>query len=88
MWLPWALIIFFTIYFVDNQKNNKKIFYMFAISLLAYGLAYYLEFRIGHPLNHYDNKYPPTIYQLSYGIFWTIFLYKLSEINLFKILHL
>lgn len=88
MWLPWSLLIFFTIYFVNNEKNNKKIFYVFLISLITYGLTYYLESRIGHTLNHYTNKYPPTIYQISYGIFWTIFLYRLSELNLFKVLKL
>lgn len=86
MWLPWALLIFFTIYFVDNEKNNKKLIFIFTISVIIYVAAYYLESHIGHTLNHYTNKYPPTIYHISYGIFWTIFLYRLSEINLFKIM--
>jgi len=86
MWLSWALLIFFTVYFVDNQKNNKKIFFVFIISLLIFGLTYYFESLIGHTLNHYTNKYPPTIYHISYGVFWTILLYRLSEMNLFKIL--
>ena len=86
MWLPWALLIYFTKYFVENQKSIRKIFYVFIISFVIYILSYYFESFIGQTLNHYTNNYPPTIYQLSYGIFWTIFLYYLSKIGLFKIL--
>lgn len=84
MWLPWSLIIFFTIYFLQNREDQKKLNILAVLSLLIYGLAYLLEAKIGHTLTHYANKYPPTIYQLSYGVFWTILLYQLSKKNIFR----
>lgn len=46
----------------------------------------FLEKKIGHNLSQFANKYPPTLYHLSYGIFSTTILYQLSEINFFDIL--
>lgn len=84
MWLPWSLIIFFTTYFLQNREDQKKLNILTGLSLLIYGLTYLLEAKIGHTLTHYANKYPPTIYQLSYGVFWTILLYQLSKKNIFR----
>ena len=86
MWLPWSLFIFFTIFFVKNE-NNKKIMSLTAFSSLAlfFGLRL-MEARMGHDLSQYANKYPPTLYHISFGIFSIIVIYYLSKMKVFSFL--
>ena len=84
MWLPWSLIIFFTVYFIENQKKIKKLFFTGLLFMIIFAACYLLEIKLGHPLNHFSNKYPPNLYHLSYGIFSIIILYFLSFSNLLK----
>jgi len=84
MWLPWSLIIYFTIYFIENQKKTKKMFLTALLSLIIFAACYFIEVKLGHPLTHFSNKYPPNLYHLSYGVFSIIILYLMSSLNLFK----
>lgn len=84
MWLPWSLIIFFTYFFTNHEKSKtflKKMLlatgWIFLI-LNAVQIAY-----LYHPLL-YDNKYPPNLYHLSYGIFWTCLLILLERQGIFN----
>jgi peptidoglycan/LPS O-acetylase OafA/YrhL len=87
MWLPWSLVIFFSLFFIKNEKNQKKLFIVGSFSLLVFFIVRLIEVKIHHPLNHYDNKYPPTLYQLSYGVFWTVILYLFSVKKVFRFLY-
>ena len=84
MWLPWSLIIFFTVYFIENQKKIKKLFFTGLLFLIIFAVCYLIEIKLGHPLNHFSNKYPPNLFHLSYGFFSIIILYFLSFSNLLK----
>lgn len=83
MWLPWSVFMYFTIFFFKNEKNIKLLNFTAVISLFVFILLYWVEVRIGHNLSHFANKYPPTLYHLSYGIFWVIILYRLSQLKVF-----
>jgi peptidoglycan/LPS O-acetylase OafA/YrhL len=80
MWLPWSVIPIFTLYFVNNHNKKSFMRIMAIISTLLFFTSYYLEVLTNHKLGMYENKYPPTIYFLSYGILMTILLYLLSKL--------
>ncbi len=83
MWLPWMVLIYFSYFFVKNE--NKRFFIFTSLgSLLIFVLSYFLEIKTGHVLSQFANKYPPTIYHLSYGVFWIIILFFLSKKGIFR----
>ncbi len=86
MWLPWSVYIFFTLFFLNNKNNKKIIFLTGAFSLLLSLTIRAVEIKIGHNLTQFANKYPPTLYHLSFGIFWITVLFSLSEKNVFSFL--
>lgn len=87
-WLPWLTYMFFVNFFIENIKNKKKLFILAAFSFLLFLALRQLEIAIGHNLTHYENKYPPTLYHLSFGVFWVVALHWLSEKNVFAFLKL
>lgn len=84
MWLPWSTLIFFSIFFIKNEKNWKKLFLMAALSIAIFFILRVVEIKIGHNLSQFSNKYPPTLYHLSYGIFSIIIIFWLSKKNIFS----
>lgn len=85
MWLPWSLILIYTFLF-DRLRKQKKLFWLItAISFLLYILLPLLVLKpLGRSLFMYDNKYPPNLYHLSYGVFCVNILYMLSQWRLFS----
>lgn len=76
MWLPWSTIALYTWYVVKNE--NKKWFYKITIpfSFGAFLVLYFIQRMLSHPLYLQQNKYPPNLYFLSFGIFSiTLLLY-------------
>lgn len=84
MWLPWSTLIFFTIFFIENEKNWKKLFLTAISFVIIFFILRFIEIEIGHNLSQFGNKYPPTLYHLSYGIFSTIIIFWLSKKNFFS----
>lgn len=82
MWLPWSVVllfVFFFFVFLNKVKDPLKIckdfsvkdiivLLLFLFSSVIYILSRFVEFRIGHTLTHFANKYPPTIYNISYSL--------------------
>jgi peptidoglycan/LPS O-acetylase OafA/YrhL len=87
MWLPWSLLAFFTIFFIKIERNWKVLFSYGLAFLATFILVKFIEIKIGHNLTHYGNKYPPTLFHLSYGIVSTIILFWLSKKNIFTFLN-
>ena len=85
-WLPWLTYMFFVNFFIENKNNQKKLFLTAGLSLILFLILRQVEINIGHNLTQYENKYPPTLYHLSFGVFWVIILHWLSEKNLFSFL--
>ena len=84
MWLPWSILIYFTIFFIKNEKNWKKLTLTAAVFMTIFFILRIIEIKIGHNLTQFENKYPPTLYHLSYGIFSTIIIFWLSKKNFFS----
>lgn len=84
MWLPWSTLAFFTIFFIKNEKNWKKLSLTAIAFIIIFFILRIIEARIGHNLTQFENKYPPTLYHLSYGIFSTIIIFWLSKKNFFS----
>lgn len=83
MWLPWVTYAYFTMFFIKNRSNTKKLLLLGIGSLVLFFALRVVEVNIGHNLTHYENKYPPTLYHLSFGFFWVIILYWLSVAKVF-----
>ncbi len=83
MWLPWSLVIFFSLFFVMFEKQK----WFYPITLVTTGLLFILTYTIQvwghHSLIHYYNKYPPNLYHLSYGLFFITFLFFLAKRKVF-----
>lgn len=79
-WLPWSVIPIFTYFFVLWEYKKNFAIYLTFISGIIFVFSYYLELISKHSLGMYENKYPPTIYFLSYGIFIISIIYLLSRI--------
>ena len=79
MWLPYTVLIIYTLLLA--KFHTKKWFY--PISLIAGGGTYVMlrivETGMHHSLTFYDNKYPPNLYFLSYGIFSLALLHFLIK---------
>jgi len=87
MWLPWTVIIYFTLYFVTYiGKKVNRIMILSLISFLLFFLLRFYLFSQHKTLVLFNNKYPPNLYYLSYGIFFVLFLYVLSSRGFFAVL--
>lgn len=85
MWLPWSVFIYFTLFYMAH-RNNKKALSVLAVAAGALFLILrYIEVKIGHNLTQYANKYPPTLYHLSFGMFWVIILRAAAQKNYFSL---
>ena len=77
MWLPWCVYLIFTLLYAKGVFSKKMIVAILVLSALTYGISRDVLIGANHTLTLTENKYPPNIFYLSYGIFWTILLYEL-----------
>ncbi len=88
MWLPWTLMFYFTWCFVKKERSKGKLLELFITSVIAYAfLLFYLP-ETGQSVVHYDNKYPPNLFHLSYGMASIIALYYLAKKKIFDLPYL
>ncbi|NTU74228.1 acyltransferase [Candidatus Roizmanbacteria bacterium] len=87
MWLPWFFVAFFTMWFLKNEQNIRKLVGVFFLLGSVYFILRFLLGTFGHSLIQFDNKYPPNLYHLSYGLMWVVGTYLLLKKQL-KILDL
>lgn len=84
MWLPWSLLIVFSFYFAEKEKDKFFILKTILVALVVFvGLRYLLTAN-HHTLVLQLNKYPPNLYYLSYGVFWIGLLYLLYQKIFFR----
>lgn len=80
----WSLPFMFAFYFAKYYQNIKfKLGAMIIFLVLHLSLRYYLS-SYGANTILQDNKYPPNLYYLSYGIFWFIMLDFIFNLSIFK----
>lgn len=84
MWLPWSLVVIYTMYF-EKIRMNSVLFWGLTASFFIIFLftQQFVLVPLGHSLRMYDNKYPPNIYHLSYCLAGLNILYFLSQKGLF-----
>lgn len=81
MILPWSLLVVFSWIFAKYEKSTNHILMLFGMSLIVFLLSRaVVDFREGGSIIHYENKYPPNLYHLSYGFVSIIGLYYFSFI--------
>lgn len=76
MWLPWSMVLVVT-YFVARYENRRGFVYLLSALFLAFyiisrGILIFNE----DTLTLTNNKYPPNIFYLSYGICLMLLFYK------------
>ncbi|MCL4363824.1 acyltransferase [Patescibacteria group bacterium] len=88
MWLPWSLVIYFVIFYIENQKRWKRLLGLGIAAAIVYYASMQLVINLGHNVTQYYNKYPPNVFHISYGVFVTLIFYFMSKMKLFKVLRL
>lgn len=84
MWLPWSLIVIYTMYFEKIRKNGALFWGLTVLFFIIFLATQQLILvPLGHSLRQYDNKYPPNIYHLSYCLGGLNIIYFLSRRGLF-----
>jgi len=84
MWLPWSVIVLFSFFFVRFARKRFFPFLIIFISVTIFFVFQAVESLRHVSLNLYDNKYPPNIFFLSYGVFWIIILFFVAQKHLFS----
>lgn len=99
MWLPWSIILIYAIYLVRYEegsiqyKGNRFLLISATVAGILFMILRILETGIHHSLQFYDNKYPPNLYIISYGIGTIALLYNIAKRRAFsfpllqKVLH-
>lgn len=83
MWLPWITIAFYSLIFVRFKHTSKFLSLMFLLTLGLFLGLHSLESHLGRSLQMYDNKYPPNLYFLMYGMMTIPFLLLLNNMGIF-----
>lgn len=78
MFLPWSLVVLFTILFGTYQKEVMFWVVSGISSMMLFFVSSKILISMGRSLTHYNNKYPPNIYHLSYGIAAVLILWIIS----------
>jgi len=85
MWLPWSLVVIYTLYFAQLWKS-KKVFIGVTLffGLIFIGTQQLVLVPTNHALSMYANKYPPNIYHIAYSLFALNILYFFSRYKMFS----
>lgn len=82
MWLPWITVAGVAFYYLALEKVKKSAVFMALLSLSVFLITFGFLHVSQRSLVLFDNKYPPNIYYLSYGVVWIgllLILYPLLE---------
>lgn len=69
MWLPWSLMILTSWLFVKFHNRITSAYLAISCTVTTLLLSFYLSVQ-NHSLLIIDNKYPPNLYYLLYGVAW------------------
>ena len=79
MWLPWSLVAVLVKFLVDSKNRQKfAIWTLLFSTILLFVTNVYLA-TIGKSVVMINNKYPPNLYHLSYGVTMTFLLYLIFQ---------
>ena len=83
MWLPWSLVLFFTLLYIRFEKRRKVLIGIFLVSSFIFLTTYFFQIAQHHSTVLIHNKYPPNLLYISFGLSILLFL-SLSERVLFS----
>ncbi len=86
MWLPWLVVGYYSIIFIKYQRSMKFLSNSFFLFLAGTVLLHIGQQHLGHSVKLYDNKYPPNLYYLLYGLTFIPFFVFISRWSIFNIL--
>lgn len=75
MWLPWSLVLYFSWYVAKYEKSKQNLLKLFVFSVTAFFISILILQGQHKSLIHFENKYPPNLFHISYGVFMTLLLY-------------
>jgi len=75
MWLPWSVIIVYAQHIVKRETNVRFHLATLVVSVIAFLFAFITLTSLGRSTTFFDNKYPPNLFYLSYGVIWISALY-------------
>lgn len=78
MWLPWSLILGFSYLFVKLKTKKIALLLLGIVCCSMYLFLHIYLVTHGDSTIFRENKYPPNLYYLSYGMASIIFLYLLA----------
>jgi len=67
MWLPWSVVLLFSFFYIKKGKKNV-ILIILIFSLIFYLFSLFILHSKGHSTHFYDNKYPPNLLIISFGM--------------------
>lgn len=79
MWLPWSTVLIFAYMVATLKEKRKFLLISAALWLTSFLLGRYLVQILGKNLVLTENKYPPNLYYLSYGMFWICVWYLIHS---------
>ncbi len=74
MWFPWSTVLFLSYLISTSKKPEKRLL----ITALASFFLFILSRQFITNVSVFNNKYPPNIYYLSYGMIWTSLLFYIA----------
>lgn len=80
MWLPWSLLLGFTYLFVLFQEKKSYLAILGGISFFVFLSLIFILQSSNHSLIFRENKYPPNLYYLSFGMASIIVMYFLAPL--------
>lgn len=79
MVLPWSLVSIVTWEVARKESSKKSLIIIALMWLSAFFISWTVLMLTGGSLVHFDNKYPPNLYHISYGIVWMVALLLISK---------
>jgi peptidoglycan/LPS O-acetylase OafA/YrhL len=88
MWLPWLVIVFYSLLYKKFQQNMKFLVLTILVCAMLFIELFMLLANLGHSVQLYDNKYPPNFFFVTYGVGMIAVFILLNRAHLFKMLKL
>lgn len=84
MWLPWSLVGIVALFFVKYEKNKKFLLFGAVLSFIIYYALKIILSQLGKSLTMFDNKYPPNLFHLAYGLIFLFLFWRSFTLRLYS----
>ncbi len=81
MWLPWSILCVLALLVIQYGKHRFFYPVLFVSSVAVYIAGYFYKLSLGLSPSLFDNKYPPNLYYLVYGIAGIVILTYCNKIT-------